>query len=132
MLIKRITENDLNILVKEAASLKTCSLLDSTGYYFILKITSTDGRSADICIDIFKLEDKESSDKNYFGIYISPNDDTPFAEFGGKTLEDISPVDIEDYTKSLDPADLKRAIRKIVKSYIKAIKSAVVKNIVIV
>ena len=128
MLIERIKKDDLKAVTKEAEALKSFSILDSTGYYTILKVSSTDGNTADVCVDIFKVDDKDK----FYGIYISPNEDTPFAEFGGKTLEDISPVDIEDYTKSLDPADLKRVIRKIVKSYVKAIKTAVVKNIVIV
>ena len=128
MLIERIKKDDLKVVTKEAEALKSFSILDSTGYYSILKVSSTDGNTADVCVEIFKVDDNDK----FYGIYISPNEDTPFAEFGGKTLEDISPVDIEDYTKSLDPADLKRTIRKIVKSYIKAIKTAVVENIVIV
>ena len=122
MIIKRIRKSDLNALAQEAKNLKTYSLLDSTGYYSILKVTSADGTTVDVSIEIFKMRADYHS---YFGIYISPNDDTPIFELNHKTLEDIQPSDITDYTESLDTHELKFVIRKIINSYIDAIKKEV-------
>lgn len=123
MVIKRIRKSDLTVLAKEAAALKTCSVLDSTGYYSILTVTSADGTVADVAIDVFKVQDGY---RKYFGIYLSANDDMPIIELNNKTLEDIQPSGLVDDTTSLDIIELKHVIRQIMKSFIEAIKKEVI------